>query len=83
MSDNDRIYEILGDEILDDIARTLADYLQISKIIVPDPGHEKEFEKAVAYIEKAIKRIKNRKKLDKYFSLKYLEMHPDVVRDLR
>lgn len=83
MSDSDRIAEILGDEILDQIAKSLADYLQIAKVIVPDPGHEEEFEKAGKHIEKAIKRIKNRTKLDKYFNLDYLEEHPEIINDLR
>lgn len=82
MSDNERIIEILGDEVLDNIARSLADYLQISKVIVPDLGKEKEFEKGTAYIEKAIKRIRNRTKLDKYINLEYLEEHPEIVNEL-
>lgn len=82
MSDSDRIAEILGDAILDSIAKSLADYLELAKIIVPDPGFEEEFEKAVAYIEKAIRRIRNRTKLDKYFDLDYLEEYPDVVYEL-
>lgn len=83
MSDNDRIIELLGEEVLDRIARSLANYLQISKVIVPDPGHEREFEKASAYIEKAIRRIRKRVKLYKYFNLEYLEDHPEIIRDLR
>lgn len=82
MSDSDRIAEILGDAILDSIAKSLADYLELAKIIVPDPVFEEEFEKAVAYIEKAIRRIRNRTKLDKYFDLDYLEEYPDVVYEL-
>ena len=76
-------YDGIFNEILDQIAKSLADYLQIAKVIVPDPGHEEEFEKAGKHIEKAIKRIKNRTKLDKYFNLDYLEEHPEIINDLR
>mgnify|MGYP003519002412 CR=1 FL=1 len=43
---------------------------------------EKEFEKGTAYIEKAIKRIRNRTQLDKYINLEYLEEHPEIVNEL-
>lgn len=82
-SDSERISEILGDEVLDEVARSLAGYLQIAKVIVPDPGHEEDFEKAGKHIEKAIKRIKNRNKLDKIFNLDYLEEHPEIIREIR